>query len=125
MNVFGKPYSSQMEVSSADKKEGLVKMFGNLQRPTPDHICSPDGFWLLPEVTNEEIAAQREAKYAEYGADELLVDIQASSLLGQDTSEKLDKWKGIQARVREELPYLTTPPNLVTGHYQAVKPASI
>lgn len=122
MPVYGKLNTSEMLVTDRKLKfsEGWIKAFESKDRPTSDHVMSIDGLWILPKPTKESVAKQRESRYRELGADEILADIVRDRELGRDVTEQKTRWLEIQAQVREELPY-PSESAIVQTYYQPVK----
>lgn len=120
MAVYGKPFTSEMLVTERKVKpeEGLIRIFEDKERPSPEYVCSADGRWVLPERTKETVAREREDRYRELGADELLDNIVRDERLGRDVTAMQTEWESIQVRVREELPY---PKYTDPSYYQAIK----
>lgn len=114
MPVYGKPHSSEMLVTDRSPKD-YIRILGDKERPTPDHVCSPDGVWVIREPNNEEIKQERVNRYKSE-TDNLLVDIIASRELGQDVTEKHKVWAEKVNQIKSELPY-----KAIASHYQPTK----
>lgn len=123
MAIFGKPYSNEMLVTSDESpRAGYVRIFEDKERPTPNHICSPDGIWIIPKRTAEDVERERAQRYAAE-TDELKRHYEADVLLGKPASEtepKLAAWREKVNQIKKELPF--PEPDSVMSHYRALTP---
>lgn len=116
-NLFGKPYSSEVLKTSQAYVKGYVRIFENKPRPTPQHVCSPDGLWVLPTLTADDIRALRAQRYAKE-TDPLLVELRKDELMGENNSALIEEFQRKVTAIKSDLPF--PKPNLLPSHYQPI-----
>ncbi|AUR92934.1 hypothetical protein NVP1179O_15 [Vibrio phage 1.179.O._10N.286.45.F12] len=118
---YGKLYKSEELITDTGKTSGdYIRIFEGKPRPTPKHICSPDGLWILPESTVEAVEVARRLRYAEE-TDDLKEHILSDQMLGKPaavTDPKLAEWQGRVNQIKQDLPYPEK--KQVQSHYQPV-----
>lgn len=123
--LFCKPFTNQITSTYRDKVEGCVRVFEDKEPPTLNHICSPDGLWILPEQTAASVRAQRKARYAAE-TDELKEHIRSDEMLGKPAAEielMRQEWIAKVNKIKQELPL--PEPKQIQSHYQPLVPPSV
>lgn len=92
-----------------------IRIVNNEPAPTPEHVCSRDGYWITPALTREKVAENRKTAY-EHQTDGLLKEIGKDQMLGEDVTEKLMIFKATVEQIKADNPY----PLSVQSHYNPV-----
>lgn len=120
MKRYAIPYTNQMLITEGKKPDGYVRLFEDKERPTIDHICSPDGVWVLKKKTRESVEEARRKRYAAE-TDELKKHIESDIMLLKDasiTDPKLEEWRRKVNQIKDDLPY--PEPDGVNEYYKPV-----
>lgn len=118
MAVYGKPHTNEMLITFDESNHtGYMRIYDDKVRPTPGHICSHDGIWIIKPRTYEDVRLEREVRY-KIETDDLKRHYETDVLLGMpkdETDKQLAAWREKVNQIKKELPFPDK--NINIGYY--------